>query len=218
MNRTLRTWLLSAIATPCLIGATVIVADEAPIPAAWKVQEINYSYLGFTTLYSCDAVEDKVKEILKTLGAHPKSKVRATGCPSNRPSRNFFLTITLASPVPVADAKLTDAEKSKQELLKRLGAKNDFSTEEFPAIRKSVELSRERRLNIEPGDCELLEGLRDNVLPKMNVKIEEERIRCTPNQLSLSPPQLKVSALVKMPSADVKESASKEGNKESARN
>lgn len=209
MNMRMR--LLGSLFGLALAGAcaqALAADDSAPIPSKWKPQEINYSYVGFTTAYDCDAAADRVKTILTTLGAHPDTKVRASGCPASRPSRTFFLKITTATPVPVADFKETSADKSRRELLDRLGAKKDISTEEFPATWKSVELSKERRLNIRPGDCELIEGLRDKVLPKLGIKIEEERITCTPNQLDLQPPQLRVSALVPVKSADKPETKS----------
>jgi hypothetical protein len=184
--------------------ADVLAADEAPIPAKWQVQEINYTYSAFTTAYNCDAAADKVKAILRTLGVHPKSKVQASGCPGDRPSRTFFMKITAATPIPTAEFKETSADQSRQELLKRLGAQTEFSDEEFPAAWKSIELSKERSVDLEPGDCELMEGLRKQVLPKLGVKIEEERIVCRPNQLSLQRPELRVSALVPLTSPDTK--------------
>lgn len=192
----------------CLIGLAIcgpsLAADEAAITSKWQVQEINFSYVGFTTAYDCTSVADKIKAILTTLGAHPETQVRATGCPTARPSRTFFVRVTAAMPVPAADVKLTDADKSREELLKRLGVKNEFEKEEFPAAWKSIELSKDRRLDLRPGDCELIEELHDEVLPKLGVKIEEERISCTPNQLSLQPPYLRVSALVPLKSPDAK--------------
>jgi hypothetical protein len=186
------------------VCAQVPAADEAPIPSKWKVQEINYSYVGFTTAYDCNAAADKVKDILTTLGADASTKVRASGCPLNRPSRTFFLNITAATPIPAADVTETSADKSRQELLQRLGKKNELLDDEFPATWQSVDVTKERRLNIKPGDCELMEGLSEKVLPKLGIKIEEERISCTPNQLSLQAPYLRVSALMPLKSADTK--------------
>jgi hypothetical protein len=200
--------LLTSFLTLMLLGAgAAALAEETPIASKWQVQEINYSYTAFTTAYDCDAAADKIEAILKTLGAHPNTKARASGCPGSRPSRNFFVTITTAVPVPAADIKApTDADKSREELLKRLGVKSDIGTDEFPAGWQSIELSKERRLDIRSGDCELLEGLSKRVLPKLGMKIEEERVTCMPNQVSLQPPQLKVSALVPLKSPDAKAS------------
>ena len=92
----------------------------------------------------------------------------------------------------------------RQELLKRLGTKSDISNDEFPAVWKTVDLSNNRRLDLRPGDCELMEGLRDRVLPKLGIKVTEDRLRCTPNQIGITTPQLTVSALVAAKSPDQK--------------
>lgn len=178
-------------------------SDSAPVQSAWKTQEIRYSYTGFTTAYSCDAVEDRLKSILRALGAHEQTKVSAQGCDFNRPSRNFFIVITTATPIPLADVpKQSSADKSRDELLKRLGAKDEKFDETFPAQWKTVELSRDRKLDLQPGDCELMEGLRDHVLPKLSTKIVADRVSCMPRQLSLQTPELTVSALVRVADPD----------------
>ena len=177
--------------------------SSAPVQATWKTQEIRYSYTGFTTAYDCDAAEDRLKAILRALGAHEQTRVSAQGCNLNRPSRNFFITITTATPVPLADAKPTaTVNTSKEELLKRLGVAAKQLDETFPAEWKTVDLSRDRKLDLEPGDCELMEGLRDHVLPKLSVKIVAERVECIPRQVSVQTPELKVSALVPVATPD----------------
>jgi hypothetical protein len=177
--------------------------NSAPVQAVWKTQEIRYSYTGFTTAYNCDAYEDRVKAILRALGAHESTKVSATGCNFNRPSRNFFVTITTATPVPVGEAPAkSQADVSKDELLKRLGVASTQLDGTFPAEWKTVELSRNRRLNLEGGDCELMEGLKNRVLPQLAVKVISSRVQCIPRQVSIQPPELNVSALVPMAKPD----------------
>jgi hypothetical protein len=203
-SRIQRTLLGAGLSAAIALAALPLKAEDSPVQSAWKVQEITYSYVGFTTAYDCDAAEMKIKSILTTLGAHPNTKVRATGCPSNGPSRNFFVNITAATPVPAAEAKPASTDESKQELLKRLGVKSDISTDQFPATWKTVDLSRDRKLDLRPGDCELMEGLRDKVLPKLGIKVTEDRLGCTPNQLSITTPKLVVSALMAQKSPDAK--------------
>lgn len=185
-----------------LLALASYAEDSAPVQAGWKTQEIRYSYTGFTTAYDCDAAEDRIKAILRALGAHEQTRVSAQGCSLNRPSRNFFITITTATPVPVADLSKTPAQTSRDELLKRLGVPAAKLDGTFPAEWKTVELSRDRKLDLEPGDCELMEGLRDHVLPKLAVKIQVDRVQCIPRQVSYRTPELTVSALVPMAQPD----------------
>lgn len=177
--------------------------NSAPVQATWKTQQIRYSYTGFTTAYNCDAAEDRIEAILRALGAHESTKVSATGCNFNRPSRNFFITITTAMPVPVAEAPAkSQPDASKDELLERLGVARTQLDQTFPAQWKTVELSRNRRLNLEGGDCELMEGLKNRVLPKLSLKIVKDRVQCIPRQVSIQAPELTVSALVPMATPD----------------
>lgn len=197
-----RNMFLAVCGSLLLPLASHAAENSAPVQAGWKTQEIRYSYTGFTTAYDCDAAEDRIKAILKTLGAHPQTRVSAQGCMLNRPSRNFFITITTATPVPAADLTKAPGQASRDELLKRLGVASNQLDETFPAEWKTVELSRDRKLDLQPGDCELMEGLRDHVLPKLSVKIEVDRVQCVPRQLSIQTPELTVSALVPMPKPD----------------
>ena len=178
-------------------------ADNAqPVQSVWKPVEIKYSYVGFTTAYECDAFESKVKSILLKLGAAPQTRVQANGCINTRPSRNFFVTVTTATPIPASEAQ-EPPNKATKELAERLTGKADpLKTDPFPAQWQTVDLSRDRRLNLEPGDCELMDGLKKQVLPKLSVKVITDRVTCTPHNLSIQTPQLTVSALVPMPKAD----------------
>lgn len=215
--------LVAGLGVLCVIGAwsssdalAATSADADVVQSVWKPVEIRYSYMGFTTAYNCDAAEDKLKQILMRVGAHPQTRVVASGCTMNRPERNFFITITTATPVAADSAAAEEARgsaagdngrgrslsKSEQELLDKLGVKQTISTDEFPATWKTVDLSRDRKLDLRPGDCELMAGLRDHVFPKLPVEILSDRIQCTPKQLDLTTPELKVKALVKLPSAD----------------
>ena len=199
------------VAASCLLAAMLSQAayadaagdDTNAVQAVWQPVEVKYSYVGFTTAYNCDAFESKVKSILLALGATPMTKVQANGCIDvNRPSRNFFVTITTATPIAASEAK-EPGDKATKELVERLTGKADpLKTDPFPAQWKTVDLSRERRLNLEPGDCELMEGLRDKVLPKIGAKVVAHNISCTPGNLSIQTPQLSVSALVALPKAD----------------
>lgn len=184
---------------------TLIIACVAPFiasaatetnttQATWKPQEIRYTYNGFTTAYSCDAAEDKLEQILKTLGAHPNTKVRASGCSPNRPAKDFFVTVTTAMPTLVDANKPVDRADGK--VLSELHMDQAALTQPFPVEWRTVDLSRDRKLNLQPGDCELLEGLREHVLPKLSLKIVEDRVSCTPRQLDVQTPTLKVAALV----------------------
>jgi hypothetical protein len=216
MDTHLPSFVRARLAGACILaallshGAYAASPDDTakPVQAVWKPVEVKYSYVGFTTAYNCDAFESKVKNILLALGAPPLTRVQANGCIDlNRPSRNFFVTITTATPIPASEAR-EPANKAEKELAERLtGKKDPLNTGPFPAQWKTVDLSRDRRLNLEPGDCELMEGLSKDVLPKLSVKVVTDRVQCTPHNLGIQTPQLTVSALIPLPKADESSSA-----------
>lgn len=197
-----KAFLVAVVCGGLLPLASHAAEDSAPVQATWKTQEIRYNYTGFTTAYDCDAFEAKLKKILRALGAHEQTRVLAQGCFANRPTRNFFVTITTASPVTLADAPKKEANTSRDELLKRLGVASAKLDETFPAEWKTIQLSRDRKLDLAPGDCELMQGLRDHVLPKLSVKVVADRVSCIPRQLTTQTPELTVSALVALPKPD----------------
>lgn len=198
--------LAAALLSPAAFAGSPDAASS--IQAVWKPVEIKYSYVGFTTAYNCDSFEQKVRNILLRLGAPEQTRVQANGCIDvNRPSRNFFVTINSAAVIPASEAK-EPPDKATRELSERLtGKKDPLKTEPFPAQWKTVELARDRRLDLQPGDCELMEGLSKDVLPKLSIKIISDRVLCTPNNLSITTPALTVSALVPLPKADESSSA-----------
>jgi hypothetical protein len=198
--------LAAALLSPAAFAGSPDAANS--VQAVWKPVEIKYSYVGFTTAYNCDSFEQKVRSILLRLGAPEQTRVQANGCIDvNRPSRNFFVTINSAAVIPASEAK-EPPDKATRELAERLtGKKDPLKTEPFPAQWKTVELARDRRLDLQPGDCELMEGLSKDVLPKLSIKVISDRVLCTPNNLSITTPELTVSALVPLPKADESSSA-----------
>lgn len=182
-------------------------AAVAPVQAIWKQQEIAFYYQSFTTFYSCTGLEGKLERIMKALGVYAKVRVRSADCPSSV-ARMPRVVMKVAAPVEATPDALAerDQNKSVRELAERVQGKNRKvekyeSRDQFPAQWKRVSLTR-GRLNLEPGDCELIEELQKKVLPKLAVRIVDDDLQCSPNQLTLGQPRLEVEALVEMPKAD----------------
>ena len=65
----LRRLAICAMASLVMIGVGSSARAQAPVKAEWQVQEIFLSYLGFTSLYSCDGMRDRVAGWIDQLGA-----------------------------------------------------------------------------------------------------------------------------------------------------
>ena len=204
-----RRTLITALLAPLLVagaveGAAVQGTEEPTVQAVWRPIDYQFSYHGFTTRYSCDGLEGRMQTILRAVGAHPETRVSASGCPTNGPSDHAFVRISGGLPVLASDAaKQSARDKTKGELLKRLGVKPGMDQDQFPATQKVIDLSRERVAGLQPGDCELMEQLTREVFPKLGLKVVESDMSCFPHTLPISTPRLKVAVLIKTPVPDV---------------
>jgi len=163
--------------------AAAVAPPGESVSAQWQDRTLNFTYTGFTTLYTCDGLEGKVRDILLALGARKDVKVRATGCDlgRNAPSRFAWVEAKFSSLAPGSNASAADAVKSV------------WSTVEFSPTRPSY---------MGGGDCELMEGMRE-VLPKgFSVRQVQYRTTCTPHQVSLGSFAVKLEVLKAAPHAE----------------
>jgi hypothetical protein len=188
--------------------------SDAPVQAIWKPQELTFYFQSFTTFYSCSSLEAKVKRLLVAVGAHREMKIRTRGCMShNDIARMPYVEITMRSPVEATPEALAELDKTKstRELAARVRGDSkqaELAAGQFPAQWKRVSLSR-GKLNLDPGDCELIEQLKKEVLPKLAIKVVDDDVGCTPNQISMTQPRLVVDALAPIPTPDEAPAAKK---------
>lgn len=183
------------------------VSPPVTVLALWKPQEFTFHYQSFTTFYSCTSLAEKVHHILVKLGADPRSKVRVSGCDSiGGIARAPLLRISMSAPVEATPQALAELEKTRpqRELAARL--RNDRARgvepeEQFAAQWRRVSMSR-GSLGLAPGDCELVEQLQRQVLPRLSVRIIESKLRCLPHQSDFNQPRLEVEALKQLPKPD----------------
>lgn len=200
-------WMIAIAWAAVLLGGSVAHAQALPdapvVEAVWKPQRINFVYRGYSTLYSCGGLQDKLEKILTTVGARGDIELRAYSCDDQLSVARF--QIALASPVeatPENVAALTSYE-TRDELVARVRGERLASAEDlqrFPAVWKTISFSRSRELKLAPGDCELVLELRRQILQRMSVQVVTDRVRCSPFG-NIGNPRLTVSALVPVKTA-----------------
>jgi hypothetical protein len=173
-------------------------ADPVVVEAVWKPQRINFVYRGYSTLYSCRGLQDKLEKILATVGARDHVELRAYSCDDALSIARF--QIALASPIEATSQNVQELTTydTRDELVARVRGQQLASAEDlprFPAVWKTISFARSREMRLEPGDCELVQQLRRHVLPRMSVQIVSDRVRCSEFG-NIGRPQLTVSALV----------------------
>jgi hypothetical protein len=173
-------------------------ADESVVEAVWKPQRMNFVYRGYSTLYSCRSLQQKLATILTTVGARGDIELRAYSCDDELAIARF--QIALISPVeatPENIERLTSFD-ARAELVARVRGERLATAEDlprFPAVWKTISFARSRQMKLSPGDCELVLQLRQHILPRMAVQIVNDQVRCSQFG-NIGKPQLTVSALV----------------------
>ena len=143
-------------------------ADANGIASHWHSHTYDFQYMGFTSVYSCDGLESALERILKAAGARPDFKVVGRCTRYDRPDRFAGANLKFATLQPAsADTKGLSAEEIAAVV---------------PGVWKHVQLSRDRPIDMYPGDCELLEQFRDVVLPMFTTRNIKSQLNCMPHQ------------------------------------
>jgi hypothetical protein len=179
--------IAGAVAACCLAGAAV--ADETtpdgPQSAAWTQKELLFRYQGFTTKYSCDGLEEKVRRALLQLGARKKDlQVRGSGCasPYGRPDPFAAVRIKMSVLQPQSQAATDDKHKPVSAHWTAV----DLKLSDFGQLNSS-------------GECELVEQIKTNIVPLFTARNVQLRQTCIPHQASAGGSSLKMEVLMADP-------------------
>lgn len=180
-------------------------ADTAPtVNAIWVEQDIEFTYMGFTSYYSCDGLRDKLRWVLQEIGARPGYQVRVTGCMDKGPDLIPRVRITAAmlqEATPELLARLAE-DASRRELIARAAGKSaevNEATAQLPARTRRVEFRDRVGSRIEDGECELVEQLRDKVFVPLGARVVEDQLSCVPKTVMHGDVRLLIEVLEPVP-------------------
>jgi hypothetical protein len=210
MNRSSRTERFACTALVCaLLGAAAVVCaddddDASPpgetIDAIWHIERIDFAYHSSTVRYECGALQRRIAAILYAVGAHARVGVELT-CASGELTRHAGAHVTLAVPVAATEENLAAATDfdTHDELVARLRheqlpSANDI--EHFPASWRTVALTRNPPLSLGPADCDLLRAMRDQVFPRLRVRVVSSGLNCGGGSDTRIQPRIHVNALM----------------------
>jgi hypothetical protein len=163
--------LASAAAAVTLLAAVpTLAAAQDSVAAVWAPKQIQFVYQGFTTHYSCDGLQDRVRTMLAKLGAR-ELKVRQFACV--RPS----------GPTPFPGVQVT-----MQVLIPAASAAASKDKNPGPPVQaqwKAVELMPENASYDEQGNCELIEQFKRTFLPLFTTRNVKYSSTCVPHQITL---------------------------------
>jgi len=150
-------------------------ADSADVAAAWVPKEVNFVYVGFTTKYTCDGLQAKMRRILLQLGARDDLKVERYGCMRvNAPETTPGVRIVMHVLQPASAA----------------------AGETVAAHWKSVDVLADRNPVDAALDCELIAQLNRDVLPLLRPGTSTYSAACAANKPLVGGTRLKADVLV----------------------
>ena len=152
--------------------------SAAPEAGVWTPQEVHFVYRSFTSKYTCDGLRDRVRSMVLKLGARADAEVRTYGCTHARPEPNPNVRIKMHVLQP---------------------ASSD-SAATVPAHWQTVDVAAGRDPAEVAGECELIEQVRDHVLPLFTTRNVTSSITCVPRAVSIGATQLKADIMVAAPS------------------
>ena len=186
------------IATLMLAFASVAASEDATVEAVWKPQLVAFSYTGTTTHYSCPELASKLKRVLRTLGAHEDVIVDRSSCTEYMPTR---LRVRFRSPVPATTANIDSITSydATEQLAARLNKEALPSADELPrfsATWREISFAHVPSLRLDPSDCQFVEDVRRQMLPRLSATETSNRLFCTPGFPGISKPRLRVKVLL----------------------
>lgn len=167
--------LAAAVCAPA--WADTQAEGSAGVPAVWTAKELRFVFMGFTSRYSCDGLRDKIRVILKDFGARDDMQVTESPCsgPLGRPTKFPGVSIKINVLQPASDAADSGAVAAHWQRVELPGPGD--------AVRQA-------------GDCELVEQVKQSILPLFATRAVHYHSTCVPNQLSIGGTSLTADVLV----------------------
>jgi len=186
--------------------------DGATMMAVWVQKEVNFAYVGLTSYYSCDGIRDKVRQILKYIGARPGFKVTVRSCVNDTGVRRDFggvermpwVYITAALPQPATPELLAELAKPdpKAELVARATGKPSAKAEataQFPAQWRRLQFVGKPIGPVQQGDCELVDEMAESAFAQLGARVIEDLTACVPRQVNPGSIRLTLEVLQPVP-------------------
>jgi hypothetical protein len=156
---------------------------ETAVLAVWAPREQRFVFMGFTAHYSCDGLRDRIRSTLLMLGARPDLSVNEYGCAGglDRPTAfpSVHIKVNVLQPAAAA-APATGAPPPPS----------------VNAHWKLVDLTAHRDPLDVAGDCELIEQIKQRILPLFTTRNVQYDSTCIPNQLTVGGTHLKAEVLI----------------------
>ena len=189
------------------IAASADRSDPAPpVAAVWVEHDASFVYFGQTTYYSCYGLRDKVRYLMRRVGARPDDLEVRVSCVESGGGVEVMprVQIHAALPALATPERLRElADDSRRQLVAKVRSGGDERLTQFPAVATVVEFGGSHRDQVGDGDCELLEQMVERVFTPMGITVTEgSRLSCMPHHVPVGSVMLRVATLQKAPEPD----------------
>jgi hypothetical protein len=170
------TALGDGVTLSCAAVETADTASADIVNGAWQHHKVTFGYFGFTSLYTCDGLEDQVRQILLHIGARKDAKVTTSGCPGHVgvPTHSAWVDADFYTLAPVAAAGGSDTVKARW---------------------TSLEVRPRGPHFLGEGSCELIREMKDLITQNFSLRDVDYRTSCFPNELTVDEFAVKGQAL-----------------------
>jgi hypothetical protein len=157
-------------------GMAVLAADPAT-PAAneisvWEQHQSHIDYYSQTRSYGCEVLEQKVRKLLRQLGARADLQVQASGCAAGTfsPSHVGTLNVTFYALAPSSTPAAADG---------------------VPSRWVTVDISPQQSRFLDGGDCELMRSMQAALSKDLSWRALQYTTSCFPGTLTINDFQIK---------------------------
>ena len=159
--------VLVGVALSAALSINVYAASPEPTgsgdAAIWQHHQELIDYYGVTSSYTCTGIEDRMRELLKYLGARPDMKITPLCSSQSAPMQQVFVRVDFYSLAPASQGT-ADATAAHWVPLN---------------IAPSDPLFRDR------AECELFQNVKNLITKDFTVRDVRYTTTCTPNQTTL---------------------------------
>jgi hypothetical protein len=152
------------------------------VDAIWRQHHLAFDFHSFNVRYSCEGLQRKLSSILQAMGAHRDVQMNIQ-CPSGSLIVSAQFIVSFKMPVAATEANVRAATTytTEQQLVARLRSTQLPTANDLPRFSaewRSINLTRNRRVRLDSGDCDLLMGVRNQLLPQLGMSVTESTFRC----------------------------------------
>jgi hypothetical protein len=158
-------------------------AGAGAVSAVWAPKQLNFNYRGFTTIYSCDGLQEKMRRILLRLGARADLQVRGYGC-TRLAGPDLLAGVSIR--MNVLQPAVGQAGQAMPAHWEKVNLLTDYDN------RDPIDAS---------GDCDLINEIRHQVLPLFATRNVDYSATCELHHLVPGGTRLMADVLVPGPGA-----------------